>query len=296
MSNSVLIKIIPLAMGDTIGAMPVIEKYRQDTGYNVFVYCNLSFQFLFKNSYPNINFIKEYNGLVVNHTIELYYDFKTPLQTGFAKQLGYTDWDYIRPVVDVQDYKNPFVKGEYVSMSIHSTSQLKYWNHPSGKSVQRVSPNWHMMGNFISKHGIKSVIVDKYELFGNSPYFNGIPPTMKSKIGKSMEYVMNVIYHSKFYIGPSSGLAWLAHAMGKSVVMISNFTEDWNEFDLSSNDYIRITNKSVCHGCWNRIGIDFEFNAGDWYWCPKFKDTNRQFECHTSITPEMVYEQIKHWL
>jgi hypothetical protein len=34
----------------------------------------------------------------------------------------------------------------------------------------------------------------------------------------------------------------------------------------------------------------------DWYWCPEHKGTERQFECHKSITPEMVLENIKHWL
>ena len=108
--------------------------------------------------------------------------------------------------------------------------------------------------------------------------------------------IVNYLLHSEFFIGLSSGLSWLAHALGKKVVMISNFTEDWTEFDLSLPDYIRITNKSVCHGCWNKVNIDHTFNTSDWYWCPKHQNTNRQFECHTSITPQMVMDQIQHFL
>ena len=93
----------------------------------------------------------------------------------------------------------------------------------------------------------------------------------------------------------SSGLSWLAHALGKPVVMIANFSEEFHEFGASS-DYIRITNKQVCNGCWNKIGIDHKFDNTDWYWCPLHKDTDRQFECHTSITPTMVYDKIKHLL
>mgnify|MGYP003350300716 FL=1 len=78
--------------------------------------------------------------------------------------------------------------------------------------------------------------------------------------------------------------------------MISNFTEDWNEFDINTDDYIRITNKSVCHGCWNLINKEYTFDAQDWYWCPKHRNTEREFECHKSITPEMVMEQIKPFL
>ena len=78
--------------------------------------------------------------------------------------------------------------------------------------------------------------------------------------------------------------------------MISNFTEDWNEFDLSLDDYIRITNKSVCHGCWNKINVEYSFIKNDWYWCPLHKDTERQFECHKSITVNDVVGKIKDWL
>ena len=91
-------------------------------------------------------------------------------------------------------------------------------------------------------------------------------------------------------------MSWVAHAMGKPVAMISNFTEDWNEFDLLTPDYIRITNKNVCHGCWNLVNKEFKFDTDDWYWCPKHQNTNRQFECHTSITSEQVFNEIKKWI
>ena len=116
------------------------------------------------------------------------------------------------------------------------------------------------------------------------------------KIDLSIDETINYIQHSEFFIGLSSGISWLAHAMDKKVAMISNFSEDWHEFNLSSENYKRITNKSVCNGCWNRINKDFSFDAGDWYWCPKHRDTERQFECHTSITPEMVFNEIKDWI
>ena len=36
-----------------------------------------------------------------------------------------------------------------------------------------------------------------------------------NKIGLNLEDTINDIYHSEFFIGLSSGLSWLAHAMGK---------------------------------------------------------------------------------
>jgi len=181
-------------------------------------------------------------------------------------------------------------------VGIHSTSQLKYWNNPLGKQYQTISPYWSMLFKKIRKTGYLPVVIEKNEMFGVPPFRNGLPSACVKKIGGTLEESMNHIYHSEFFIGLSSGLSWIAHALGKPVVIISNFTEEWNEFDLSLKDYIRITNKSVCNGCWNKIGIEHDFDSSDWYWCPKHRDTPRQFECHTSITPDMVYDKIKHWL
>ena len=100
---------------------------------------------------------------------------------------------------------------------------------------------------------------------------------------------MNVIHHSKFLIGLSSGLSWLAWAMGKHVVMISNFTSSDHEF---TSNCTRITNRSVCSGCWNKP--EFKFDKGDWNWCPEHIGTPRQFECHTSITSKMVIDKIQN--
>ena len=108
---------------------------------------------------------------------------------------------------------------------------------------------------------------------------------------KSLNNTMNAIYNSEFFIGLSSGLSWLSWALGKKVVMISNFTEEDHEF--VSNCY-RVVNKDVCNSCWNNPL--FKFDKGDWNWCPEFKGTPRQFECHKSITPEMVLSQIKELL
>jgi autotransporter strand-loop-strand O-heptosyltransferase len=97
---------------------------------------------------------------------------------------------------------------------------------------------------------------------------------------------MNLLHHSTFYIGLSSGISWLAWAMQKPVVMISNFTQEDHEFKC-----IRINNLEVCNGCWNNPM--FKFNKGDWNWCPEHEETPRQFECHKSITTQMVMDQIK---
>ncbi len=290
-----LVKILSNSLGDNIAAMPVIEKYRSDKQIDVYVIIKPEYVFLFENSYPDLKFISDKTNLIFTEEKELEYDFTENIQYGYAKQLGYENWEYIRPKIILEKKERPKL-GKYVAISVHSTSQLKYWNHPLGREVQELSPNWTEICSRLRKKNLKPLILEKYETFGQSPYFNGLPKKSNSRINLSLEELVNYIDHCEFFMGLSSGNAWIAHALGKKVLMISNFTEDWNEFDLNCEDYIRVVNKNVCHGCWNKINIDHKFNSSDWYWCPKFKGTSREFECHKSITPDMVWEKLEKWV
>lgn len=290
MSN-ILVNLLSKSLGDIIALMPVVEEF-QKINNNVLVSANPNFHKLFFNSYPNVKFYNE--GMSYGKKIDIDFDFTMPMQHGFAKQLGFMEWNYIRPKVDSFKTKKP-IKNKFVTLGVHSTSQLKYWNHPDGKKSQPFSPYWNELCGMIRKDNYTPVVVEKDELFGWEPFYNGLPKKSQKKIGLDLVQTINYIEHSEFFIGLSSGLSWLAHALGKPVVMIANFSEEFHEFGASS-DYIRITNKQVCNGCWNKIGIDHKFDNTDWYWCPLHKDTDRQFECHTSITPTMVYDKIKHLL
>lgn len=290
--STVLVEMLSNSMGDTIGAMPCIDEFRKKND-KILVRVNPFFERFLTKSYPEIIFFKE--GMSYDKSIKIGYDFTRPLQSGFAKQLGFIDWKYIRPKVDSFKKERP-IKNKYVTISIHSTAQLKYWNHPNGKRSQPNSLYWDELCGMIRKQGYTPVVIEKDEMFGVPPFRNGLPKKANNKVGLSLEETINYIEHSEFFIGLSSGLSWLAHGLGKPVVMISNFSEDWHEFDLNDPSYKRITNKSVCHGCWNLVNKEFNFDFSDWYWCPKHKGTERQFECHTSITPQMVFDEIKDWL
>ena len=283
-------------LGDTIASLPYIEKFGQvNPDSELYVSINNNFINLFESVYPTLKFIKKDCDIVFDKILPLEYNFNTSVQYGYAKQLGFIDGPYLRPKVTIPNMERP-IKSKYITIGTHSTSQLKYWNHPKGKKVQPEAPYWNELCGMIRKEGYTPVVVEQHEMFGWAPYRNGLPSKANKKFGQSFLESMNLIYHSEFYIGLSSGMSWVAHAMGKSVAMIANFTEDWNEIDLSLPDYIRITNKSVCHGCWNLENKEHTFDVSDWYWCPKHKDTNKQFECHTSITPEHVFNEIKKWI
>ena len=288
-------------MGDIISLLPYAEKFREYNNCDLYMLVKPSIpSSIFSKSYPHIKFLSDRSEDLSSFKKKVYLkyqDLTVPLQENFARQLGFQEWEYLRPKVDSYKKERP-IKNKYVAIGVHATAQLKYWNHPSGKKSQPDAINWNDLCGMIRKSGYTPVVLELYENYGyNKDNFkNGIPPKANKKIGMPIEEVLNYIEHSEFFIGLSSGLSWLAHAAGKPVCIISNFTEEWNEFDLSLPDYKRITNKSVCHGCWNKINVDFSLDYEDWYWCPRHKGTNRQFECHTSITPQRVFDEIKEWL
>jgi autotransporter strand-loop-strand O-heptosyltransferase len=293
--RTVCINLLSQSIGDTIAATPYVSEYQKKHQVTVYYRINNRLIYLLKDSYTNLNFIDNHTEITYDEIINLDYVFFKSIQGGYAEQLGFENPIYIKPIITTSESIRP-IKNKYVVLGIHSTSQLKYWNHPDGVKSQMDSTYWNELSSMLRKLGYTPVTAERDELFGVPPFRNGLPSKANNKFGISLTDSINLINHCEFYIGLSSGMSWVAHSLGKKVVMISNFTEDWNEFDISSPDYIRITNKSVCHGCWNRVNIDHTFKADDWYWCPKHQNTERQFECHKSITPQMVIDQIQPFL
>jgi autotransporter strand-loop-strand O-heptosyltransferase len=69
-------------------------------------------------------------------------------------------------------------------------------------------------------------------------------------------------------------------------IIISGFTDVYTE---PLDGIYRVINKDVCNSCWS----DYDFNPGDWNWCPVQKGTDRQFECSKTITSAQVIDKIK---
>jgi len=71
------------------------------------------------------------------------------------------------------------------------------------------------------------------------------------------------------------------------VVMISGFTHPTNEFHTP----YRVINYHACNSCWNDPAHRFDHK--DYLYCPRHKDTPRQFECTRLITVEQVKATIQ---
>jgi autotransporter strand-loop-strand O-heptosyltransferase len=267
------------SLGDTVSWVPYALEFKKT--HNCDVVVSTYWNHLFKEVYPELEFVQPGNvvhDIFGQYNLGWFWDTDKepelpntiPLQKAATNILG-LPYSEIRPRIHYKINERPYSE-KYVTIATNSTAGCKFWT----------KEGWQELINHLSLLGYKVVNVSK-EI---NPFDN-----CERLDDTSIENTMNVIHHSEFFIGLSSGLSWLSWAIGKHVVMISNFTESNHEFTTNCT---RITNPTVCNSCWNNP--NYKFDKGDWNWCPVHKGTSRQFECHTSITSKMVINKIQHLL
>ena len=278
--EKVLVKFSSSSLGDSLGWIPYVEEFRKQNDYDV--YCFTFNNDLYEKSYPRIKFlsnIEECDGFDKVYNIGWFDD--TPQEIK-RKNLQYTASYYlglehkeIKPIIDIENKKKT-IEGKYVCIATQSTAQAKYWNNPNG---------WKQTIKYLNSLGYSVVCVDKHSSFGKGEEINYIPEGAIDRTGDlPLQERVTDIYNCEFFVGLSSGLSWLAWALGKKVILISGFTKPSHEF---STPY-RVINKEVCNSCWNKE----EFDKGNWNWCPYHEGTEREFECSKEITFEMVKEEV----
>ena len=268
------------SLGDTIAWIPYCLEFKNKHNCHVIVACK--FHEFFAPVYPEIEFVPV--GSTVHNLYGMYklgWFYNTdkepvapnliPLQKTATNILG-LDYTEIKPRIKFPLFPKP-TKHKYITIATHSTAGLKYWNNVGG---------WQTLVDYLVSRGYKIIHVSK-----EKTDLKNVTQLQDC----SLENTMSVIHHSEFFIGLSSGLSWLSWAVGKHVFMISNFSEKNHEFTI---DCTRIFNPFSCNGCWNNP--NHKFDRGDWNWCPEHKDTARHFECHKTITPEMVVNVIEPYL
>jgi autotransporter strand-loop-strand O-heptosyltransferase len=263
--KKVFIAIDSRSLGDTLAFIPYCDAFRVKHNCEVIVST-------FWNKildYPDLEFVEP--GTMVNcyamYMLGYFHDSdkepvpanKVPLQQCASNVLG-LDFEELVPRVRLN--RERLDLGRYVTIATNSTAQCKFWTR-SG---------WQTVINHLHSKGFRVINVSKEA----NPFDNCEPIA-----DTSIEYTMQVIAGAEYQISLSSGLSWLAFAIGTHVVLISNFTASDYEFTTKCT---RIVNTKVCHDCWSEHKLD----SANWNWCPR----NQNFICHTSITPEMVIQQL----
>jgi autotransporter strand-loop-strand O-heptosyltransferase len=276
------------SLGDTIAWFPYIEEFRKK--HDCQVICSTFWNDFFKDTYPELTFVKPgetVHNLAAMYVVGLFYADdrfdsakhpKNPINISLqniASDILGLPYKEIRPNIARTEIDNSDSK--LVTIAIHSTAQSKYWNNPFG---------WQEVVNWLKERGYTVKLMSQEE----DGYMGNRNPTGVEQFPRSpINKVIEELQRSKAFIGVSSGLSWLSWAVGIPTVMISGFTEPYNEMESC----IRISApEGKCSGCWNR----HKFDPGDWNWCPDHKGTLRQFECSREITSDVVIKELEKFL
>jgi len=263
--KEVLITIDSKALGDTMAFIPYCEAFQEKHK------CKVTVSTFWNKilDYPNLKFIEpgQAVGCTAMYHLGYFYDpdkepvpaNKVPLQQSASNILGI---DYVELVPKVKVNRERLDLGRYVTIATNSTAQCKFWTRAE----------WQILINYLHSKGYRVINVSRE----TNPFDNCEPIS-----NTSIEYTMQVIAGADFMVGLSSGLSWLAFAIGTHVVLISNFTAVDYEFKTKCT---RIVNPKVCHDCWSEHKLD----AANWNWCPR----RQNFICHTSITAQMVIDKL----
>lgn len=273
------------ALGDCIAWFPIVDLFQKKHKCIVDFYSPL--KELFKTEYPNINFFdynhssnEEYYALYKLGCFDVDDRSSSPvdwrirsLQQMASDILGIDSVETKPKFTKPPQLKNNFNK-KYVCIGSLSTAQAKFWNNKDG---------WNKVVAYLNSLGYDVVSIDKGNNIGNGNYQNTIPVGTIDKTGElPLIDRINDLHFCEFFIGLGSGLSWLSWMVDKPVVLISGFSDPKSEFFTP----YRVHNKNVCNSCWN--DTNFKFDAKKWDWCPRNKD----FECSSMITFDMVKEQI----
>jgi autotransporter strand-loop-strand O-heptosyltransferase len=290
--REVLIQFPVGTLGDPMGWFPYAIKFQEK--HNCRLTCAMGDKIitLFRDAYPNITFVTQEEvkteQFYATYSIGLFFDDKDFLHqpcdfrhVGLHRTAGYilgVDPTEMTPRLAIADDTRPIAE-PYVCIAAQSTTQSKYWNNPGG---------WREIITFLKDAGYRVVCIDQKPTHGTGIVWNHIPYGSEDQTGdQPLQERARWLKHSDFFIGLSSGLSWLAWASGTPVVMISGFTHPTNEF---ATPY-RIINYHTCNSCWNDVRHRFDHH--DFLYCPRHKNTPRQFECTRLITIDQVKATIE---
>ena len=276
-------------LGDVIAWFPYVDLFQKKHQCKLICVISDAIRPLFERTYPNIEFVSQEKAILMqkdfyaSYRLGLYFDdwncTRQPVDfryVGLHKTAAHIlDVEPIEspPMLDIADAKR-LIKEPYVCIAVQSSTQCKYWNNPYG---------WHEIVKWLKEAGYRVLCIDKNPIWGQGLSWNYIPNGAEDFTGdQPLLERAALLKHADFFVGLSSGLAWVAWAAGTPTVMISGFTHPNNEFETP----YRVFNHHTCNSCWN--DPKHIFDHFDFMWCPRHKGTDRQFECTRLITVDHV--------
>jgi autotransporter strand-loop-strand O-heptosyltransferase len=285
--REVLIQFPVGTLGDPLGWFPYAVKFKERHRCRLTCAMGAALIALLRGAHEDITFVTHEEvkpeRYYATYSLGLFFDDSDFIfqpcdfrHVGLHRTAGYilgVDPREVPPRIALSDNTRPIAE-PYVCIAVQSTTQSKYWNNPHG---------WRDIVAFLKGAGYRVICIDQKAVNGTGLIWNQIPNGAEDETGdRPLQERARWLKHADFFIGLSSGLSWLAWAAGTPVVMISGFTHPTNEFDTP----YRVVNYHACNSCWN--DVRHRFDHKDFLYCPRHKDTPRQFECTRLITVDHV--------
>jgi autotransporter strand-loop-strand O-heptosyltransferase len=280
-------------IGDVIAWFPYVDEFRKRHGCEMYLSMGEELWSLFEDAYPDLHYVQPADedaaayGFYASYFLGIFFpasdrthqptDYRVSGLQGTIARLLSLPAKECRPRIGIRDTTRRIAE-RYVCIAAQASSQCKHWNNPAG---------WFETVRHLKAQGYRVLCIDRDAVSGQGLQWNHIPYGVEDFTGDlPLQERASLLMHCEFFVGLSSGLSWLAWAIGKPVVMISGFTHPQNEFDTA----YRVINYHTCNSCWNDTAI--EFDNKDFMWCPRHGGTERQFECSRLITPGQVTQTI----
>lgn len=319
----VVFRMFHKTLGDCIAYFSQVTAFVENTKCKPIIFAQPWFVELFKDAYPDYMFAtqeEEFQDLPIYATYFLGIIFDKKYQHAWNKYpyqmyglqhiaaniLGLpTNVEPTPPDVLVTEH----IVGSkpYVAISYSASKGCKLWWNPYG---------WEEVIKYLKNRGFDVVCIDKASCIGMPGSFYRKPEGVIDWTGETaLQNRVNQISGAAFFIGMASGLAWLAWACKKPVVMISGFSRPEMEFYTPYRVY---NEENTCNDCWGDPTIPFYHHV--WDWCPRVdskildidmrvkqaptieertlilrerdEEMGKKFACTMSITPARVIKTI----
>lgn len=267
------------AIGDTLAFLPYARLYRETHHCQIFCWVDDNLKEFVHFLYPDIPQVDSiaddvyaayYLGTWICGPYGAPFDGRhCPLWMAAGALVGLSG---LAPSV-VKPFSNPpSINTPYICIGVQASTPRKGWLYPNG---------WNLVVHALKQMGYRVLCIDRHTLTRADDYEIVCPPEAEDLTGDvPLIERAKLLSHAKCFIGLSSGLAWVANAVGCPVVMISGITEKYHDFPTP----YRVLNPLVCHGCFNDSKVNFMQDTV----CPYHHGTERELECSKKITPAAV--------
>lgn len=276
--KDVCVNLLPGALGDQIAWLQAALTLKRETNCRLHILLRPEHAQIFESAHPDVTFVT-----METFRPEDYYAIYPVGVWGYGNfDHNPTDFQEDNLIVhacnilgvpinqeppklaeSTKDCKAEF--GSYVCIATRASKKMKQWNHPGA---------WEKIVDYLKGLG--------YRVFCIDADADAMPPNAENATGLlPLRERIDLLSGAEFFIGGTSGLAWIAWACKIPVALISGCTESWVEFITP----YRIIDRSVCHACHNWGDMRFD----DFDKCVAEKD----YECTKAITPERVMQVIE---